>query len=116
MRPYYIPEKRIRTKSENNIEPNNSLYLEIINSLVNSPAAPTTGAMLIDNHDPMDTHFVNANNATTPAKPLKKAKSLEAINKSKSECLPKNEGLTEKNFHEMEFVLTSRIQNMKVQE
>jgi hypothetical protein len=129
---------RIRTKSENNID--SSLYLEtisIINSIVNN--SPAASIDMMDNsaiiNDPMDTNYFSTNLANTslvttlvatqpttkqqqPLVVLKRAKSLELIQISSSENLAKIDGSTvaEKNCHEMEFVLTSRIQKLKVQE
>lgn len=109
MRPYYIPQ-RSRTKSENS-DPSSLLYLETMRAVdVAQSDLPST---LMETSDPstshMDTSGIAPAGRTEKCSTLVKSKSLENLVRS----IKTIDG--SQPSHEMEF-MSSRIQNLKVQE
>nr|XP_019550300.2 uncharacterized protein LOC109420419 isoform X2 [Aedes albopictus] len=109
MRPYYIPQ-RSRTKSENS-DPSSLLYLETMRAVdVAQSDLPST---LMETSDPstshMDTSGIAPAGRTGKCSSLVKSKSLENLVRS----IKTIDG--SQPSHEMEF-MSSRIQNLKVQE
>ncbi|XP_062554073.1 uncharacterized protein LOC134219371 [Armigeres subalbatus] len=109
MRPYYIPQ-RSRTKSENS-DPSSLLYLETIRSVdVAQSDLPTT---LMETCDPSTSHMDTSGNVpivrSGACATLVKSKSLENLVRA----IKTIDG--SQPSHEMEF-MSSRIQNLKVQE
>lgn len=109
MRPYYIPQ-RSRTKSENS-DPSSLLYLETMRAVdVAQSDLPST---LMETSDPstshMDTSGIAPAGRTGKCSTLVKSKSLENLVRS----IKTIDG--SQPSHEMEF-MSSRIQNLKVQE
>lgn len=110
MRPYYIPQ-RSRTKSENS-DPSSLLYLETIRAVEIAQSNPPPST-LMETSDPSTSHMDTSGNApvvrTGKCSPLVKSKSLENLVRS----IKTIDG--SQPSHEMEF-MSSRIQNLKVQE
>ncbi|XP_065086060.1 uncharacterized protein LOC135708049 [Ochlerotatus camptorhynchus] len=109
MRPYYIPQ-RSRTKSENS-DPSSLMYLETIRAVDAAQSnLPTT---LMETNDPstsqMDTSGNPPSSRSGKCSSLVKSKSLEDLVRA----IKTIDG--SQPSHEMEF-MSSRIQNLKVQE
>lgn len=109
MRPYYIPQ-RSRTKSENS-DPSSMMYLETIRTVEASESnLPMT---LMEINDPSTSQMDTSGNPPTSTSrrcsSLVKSKSLEDLAKTVRTIDGSQPS------HEMEF-MSSRIQNLKVQE
>lgn len=109
MRPYYIPQ-RSRTKSENS-DPSSMIYLETMRIVEAAESnRPTT---LMETSDPSTSQMDTSGNPPTfrsgKCTSLVKSKSLEDLAKTAKTIDGSQPS------HEMEF-MSSRIQNLKVQE